>query len=206
MEVMHGLTRDVPADVPLAGASVMSEHPPSSAVTSDTAGRWAVELPDAELARLRVSAPGFADSVLWVSPAEGEDPDRPYSHGIGTEAAGEALLGLLGVPEVDLRETGLLYVDALDPEWHDYPGVEVGIDAPFHSVWREVAPFQFDNEPLTTEDRMDLLFVGVPPGPVRITATQPDGTPCTGWDEVEVELGSVAYVSRYCPDIAPGVP
>jgi len=141
-----------------------------------------------------------------VAPSEGEDPDRPYSHGIGTEAAGEALLGLLGVPEVDLRETGLLYVDALDPEWHDYPGVQVAIDAPFHSVWREVAPFQFDNEPLTTEDRMDLLFVGVPPGPVRITAIQPDGTPCTGWEEVEVEVGSVAYVSRYCPDIAPGMP
>ena len=203
---MHGLTRDVPSDIPLAGAEVTPVEPDAPAVIADADGAWTLVLPPADLARIEVSGDGFASSILWIDPAEGEDPDRPYSHGIGTEAAGEALLGLLGITDVDLRETGMLYVDALDPEWHDYPGARVEIDVPFHSVWRERAPFDFDNEPLTTEDRMDLLFIGVPLGPVRITTTQPDGSPCTGWDEVEVELGSVAYVSRYCPDIAPDVP
>lgn len=128
----------------------------------------------------------------------------PYTYSMGTIESGVMLVDMLQV-DVDLTSTAMLWVDALDPGWRDWAGVRVEIDRPYEGVYREVAPFQFDNEPLTTEDRMDLLFIGVEPGPVTITATEPDGTPCVGMEDVVLEPGGLAHVSRYCPDIAPDV-
>ncbi|MFN7147274.1 MAG: hypothetical protein ACK4YP_26135, partial [Myxococcota bacterium] len=129
---------------------------------------------------------------------------QPYPMRLGDAATLEGLYAMLGAT----REPGraLLLVDAMDPVMSDIFGAEVAISSDHDGAWREAVDGTWVPENRTNEDRMDLLFLNVAPGPVTITGVAPDGTPCEPPPGVEVIADEVTHVSIYCSYLQPHDP
>jgi hypothetical protein len=188
-----------------AQVRVWAEGAPTRVATSDAEGAWTLAVADAPWVQLHSEADGRLPMRAWIDPREITDQSNPYTYSVGTPDDVVALLDALGAAG-DPERHALLFVDAIDPEMHDIAGAQVELSGGFDGPWREVEAGVWDNEPLTTEDRSDLLFTQVPEGPLTLRAVDPSGAPCEVPPEIRAEAAAIIQVSVYCDHPAPPPP
>jgi hypothetical protein len=198
---IFGYVKLASTDGPLAGVEAWSLDRPGERATSDAQGEWVMAVAERPYMRMRNEAPGLLAMEAWIDPLEAADPAYPYPYTMGSADDARALLEALGA-RLDLDTKAILFVDAIDPLMRDLAGAEVHLDGAFDGPWREYAPDQWDGLPLTTEDRSDLVYANVPPGPLSLSVVDPDGQPCAVPPGIEVFAGGIVQVSVYCEALA----
>ncbi len=198
---VYGAVVDAFSRAPLPGVQAWDARAPGDIVTTGPDGRWALPVASAGRFRLASAAPGMLPFDAWISTAEAPTSGAPYAYALGSAAQLGQLAAQVG-SSADLTVSGLIFVDAISPAGHDIGGATVALDAPYEGVYREVAPGEWEQAPLTTEDRADLLFLGVAPGPVALRVTSPGGADCDVPEDVVVAPERLIQVSAYCPDDA----
>lgn len=181
----------------IAGVRVSDVARPAATAVTDGEGRWTfADDPSVPYLTLRFSADGLVPLAAWIAPAEATSPPIGYATRVGTLQSLDGLLGAVGVERRPGR--ALLFVDALDPTLRCIGGATVEISAENDGAWREAAVGEWVAENRTNEDRHDLMFVNVAPGPLTLTVVAPDGTACEVPPDVDLLADEVAQVSVYC--------
>lgn len=180
----------------LPGIDVVDLARPDARTVTAEDGTWSLLDAPVPHVTLRFTKTGYLPVQIWITPEEAMDPAQPYPMRLGDAATLDGLYAMLGVT----REPGraLLLVDAMDPTMSDIFGATVEISSDHDGSWREDASGEWLPENRTNEDRMDLLFLNVAPGPVTLTGVAPDGSPCEQPPGVEIVADEVTHVSVYC--------
>lgn len=196
---LYGETLDARGFGPLAGARIESLDRPGEGTESAADGRWEMDIAARDWVVLRTTAGDRIPVEAFIDPLEADDPDSLYGYTLGTFADLTALAATIGAPP-PRRGTAVLFVDAIAPDASDVLDARVTIDADHSGPFRQTADDAWDTEPLTTEDRSDLLFLDVTPGLVNIEVVGPFGNPCVGPPEIPLQADVAAQVSFYCPE------
>jgi hypothetical protein len=194
---LYGYAKAASTGGPLVGARAWSVAAPGRVAVSDGAGEWSLRADDTAWLHLRSEADGMLPMDAWIDPQEITDPAWPYPYTLGSADDLDGLAASFGEGP-SAPGTAVLFVDAMDPRMRDLAGAVVEVDGPHSAPWREHAPGEWDNEPLTTEDRFDLLYFNVPAGPLQLRATDPLGEPCEVPPDIVIEASTIAQVSVYC--------
>lgn len=201
---IYGHVRQPTSDDGLAGVEVVDTARPGVRGASGADGRWEVAAAPEPYVTLRFTKAGYLPVQAWIAPEEAIDPAHEYPMRMGDEAVVSMLYANFGGTYA--RGRGVLFVDAMDPGMSDIFGATVEISSAHDGVWREDEDGTWVAENLTNEDRADLLFVNVAPGPVTITMVAPDGTPCELPPDLVVLADEITQVSGYCTYVQPHDP
>ncbi|MDP2310033.1 MAG: hypothetical protein Q8P18_28705 [Pseudomonadota bacterium] len=196
-EPLFGVVGDPDTNVGIAGVHVSDMARPTAAAVTDGDGRWTFDDDTTvPFLTLRFSGDTRVPLAAWIAPVEAASGAIGYATRLGTLQSLVELLGAVGV-EVEPGRA-LLFVDALDPTMRCIGGATVEISAENAGAWREAAVGEWVPESLTNEDRHDLMFVNVAPGPLTLTVVAPDGSACEVPPGVTLVADEVAQVSVYC--------
>jgi hypothetical protein len=200
---MYGYVKWAPTGAALEGARAFAiDQDGDGEVISDAAGLWTWRVADREWITMRSEHPLTLPMEAYIHTREADNPALPYPYTLGSSDDVNALCAPLGVTQDPAL--GFLMVDALDPQDRDIGGATVTVDVSYDGPYREYATDQWDMEPLTTDDRNDLMYLNLPPGPVHITVTGLTSGACAGPAAVELKAGVLTQVSFYCDEDAPG--
>lgn len=203
LDVMYGYVKWAPTGAALEGVRTFAiDREGDPEVTSDAAGRWTWQVAEREWITFRSEHPLTLPMEAYIHTGEADNSAIPYPYTLGSSEDVNALCAPLGVTQDPAL--GFLMVDALDPQDRDIGGATVTVDVSYDGPYREYATDQWDMEPLTTDDRNDLMYLNLPPGPVHITVTGLTSGACAGPAAVELKAGVLTQVSFYCDEDAPG--
>jgi len=192
---LNGVVGQLNSDQPQAGVAVRLCGTGPSVIT-DTTGVWAVDGPDAEWVTIEASADD-AFPTKWVyDPSVEGSGDAPLSTDLISPALAAMVFSALG--EILDPATALVVVDAMDPDTREeLAGARVETEPPGAGAFT-VSP---EGQPIlddTTNGIHDVAVFGVPPGPVALVITAPDGRACRVAPPVRVEAGTVLGIATYC--------
>jgi hypothetical protein len=167
---------------PLAGAQVCVDQP-SSCVTTDASGQFNLPVAAQKEVLVRVSQAGFLTEASLFTIGTGPT----YSGvqiGLIPSTTANALIGALGGDPAKLASSGIVLGWAFDagaqPSAAPLAGVKVngpvqGAMGPFY-----LSPMVAPDPSLQATSAIGMaLFLGVPPGPVELTFTPPQGGSCS---------------------------
>lgn len=194
--LMLGIIREADSEVGLGGVSVVDVDRPSIRTTTGADGTWTLADAPVPYVTLRFTGAGLVPVEAWINPLEAVDPRFPYPMRMGGTAAVDDLYRRVGAT----REPGkvLLFVDAMDTAMSYIEGASVEISRAYESSWREEVDGRWVRSNLSTDDRTDLMFINVDPGPLSLVIVAPDGAPCEGPPDVVLHADELAQVSHYC--------
>ena len=194
---VYGFTEDPLGEDGIPNVHVYDPNDACSFADGDETGQWTWNVPSVDYLHFRSDALDLLPVAAWIDPLEGASVVAPYRYRHGSAADLEALSTAVGVSP-DVATTGVLFVDALDLSMSCIGGATVTISAAHSGSFREYEEGLFESSNLTNEDRKDLFFTNVAPGPLTLTAVDPAGRDCVVPDDVVVAAAEMTQVSVYC--------
>jgi hypothetical protein len=197
---IHGMALTAGTGTPIAGVTVTNTADPTETAATDADGKFTITVTPQPTMVLRGEKSGLLNVSMWLDPQQGANPDTPYRFGMASQSDLDNLNSRLGL-DIDIAVEGFIALNAVDESYQTIEGATVSVDVPVEAIRRPVPGGSFDSVAETPADGRDLFILGVPPGPVNITVTSPEGLTCVMPMAFTVSANEITRVSAYCvPD------